>query len=43
MNSNNVTMVFYTLTLDATNWTIAAGSPPMVNTAGGATSAYLSQ
>jgi Flp pilus assembly protein TadG len=43
MTTNNVTMVFSTLTLDATNWTIAAGSPPMVNTAGGTTTAYLSQ
>jgi Flp pilus assembly protein TadG len=43
MTTNNVTMVFSTLILDATNWTIAAGSPPMVNTAGGSTGAYLSQ
>jgi hypothetical protein len=43
VNTNNVTMVFSTLILNATNWTIAAGSPPMVNTAAGTTSAYLSQ
>jgi Flp pilus assembly protein TadG len=43
VTTNNVTMVFSTLTLDATNWSIAAGSLPMVNSAGGTTGAYLSR
>jgi Flp pilus assembly protein TadG len=43
MTTNTVTMVFSTLTLDATNWSIAAGALPMTRSTGTAASAYLSQ
>jgi Flp pilus assembly protein TadG len=44
MATNSVSMVFSTLILDATNWSIAAGALPMSRAAsGGATSAYLSK
>jgi Flp pilus assembly protein TadG len=44
MTTNSVTMVFSTLILDATNWSIAAGALPMSRSVSGAgTSAYLSK
>lgn len=43
MTTNSVTMVFSTLILDATNWSITAGAMPMFRAAGAGGSAYLSK
>jgi hypothetical protein len=43
VNSNSVTMVFSTLILDQTNWTIAPGALSMSVASGAAASAYLSK
>jgi Flp pilus assembly protein TadG len=43
VSSNAVTMVFSTLTLDTTNWTIGPGALPMSVASGTAASAYLSK
>ena len=42
LSTNNVTMVFSTLILNATNWSIAAGTPAMHTSTAGATVARLS-
>ncbi len=43
MSSNSVTMVFSTLILNSTNWTIAPGALSMSVASGASTSAYLSR
>jgi hypothetical protein len=43
VSSNSVTMVFSTLILNATNWTIAPGALSMSVATGASTSAYLSR
>jgi Flp pilus assembly protein TadG len=43
MTTNDVTMVFSTLILNSTNWSIAAGALPMTRSTGTAASAFLSQ
>jgi hypothetical protein len=43
MTSNSVTMVFDTLILNSTNWSIAPGALSMSVASGAAGSAYLSR